>query len=104
MYVFLRSFSQVKICVRSEETSPLSTRASSIPSLHEESGAAEVYQTERQESVIVSKEESSTSVENSEMGTEENVEFCVADVRKRLKDNLHAPKKMFQRDPEDPSG
>ena len=30
-------------------------------------------------------------------------EFCVADVRRRL-DNLSAPKKIFKRDPEDPSG
>lgn len=32
------------------------------------------------------------------------VKFCVADVRKRLNDHLHTPKKMFHRDPEDPSG
>ena len=36
--------------------------------------------------------------------SEEIVQFCVADVRKRLNDHLYIPKKMFKRDPEDPSG
>ncbi len=31
-------------------------------------------------------------------------QFCVADVRKRLTDHLKTPRKMFKRDPEDPSG
>ena len=35
---------------------------------------------------------------------DEKVKFCVADVRKRLNDHLDTPKKMFHRDPEDPSG
>ena len=30
--------------------------------------------------------------------------FCVGDVRKRLTQHSSAPKKMFQRDPNDPSG
>lgn len=35
---------------------------------------------------------------------EEVEQFCVADVRRRLSDQLNTPKKMFRRDPEDPSG
>ncbi len=35
---------------------------------------------------------------------EEVVEFCVGDVRKRLSQHSTAPKKTYQRDPEDPSG
>ena len=35
---------------------------------------------------------------------EEVVEFCVGDVRKRLSQHSMAPKKTYQRDPEDPSG
>ena len=34
----------------------------------------------------------------------ETEQFCVADVRRRLADHLNTPKKMFSRDPEDPSG
>lgn len=30
--------------------------------------------------------------------------FCVGDVRKRLTQHSSAPRKMFQRDPNDPSG
>ena len=37
-------------------------------------------------------------------GEEEVVEFCVGDVRKRLSQHSMAPKKTYQRDPEDPSG
>lgn len=45
------------------------------------------------------------SVVNVEGGQADGkVKFCVADVRKRLNDHLHTPKKMFRRDPEDPSG
>ena len=35
---------------------------------------------------------------------EEQTDFCVGDVRKRLTQHSSAPKKMFQRDPNDPSG
>ena len=42
--------------------------------------------------------------EGDEPGEEELVEFCVGDVRKRLSQHSSAPKKTFQRDPEDPSG
>lgn len=35
---------------------------------------------------------------------EHDEQFCVADVRKRLTAHLNTPKKMFKRDPEDPSG
>ena len=35
---------------------------------------------------------------------EEQMAFCVGDVRKRLTQHSSAPKKMFQRDPNDPSG
>lgn len=35
---------------------------------------------------------------------EDVVEFCVGDVRKRLSQHSTAPKKTYQRDPEDPSG
>ena len=31
-------------------------------------------------------------------------DFCVGDVRKRLTQHSSAPRKMFQRDPNDPSG
>ena len=41
---------------------------------------------------------------NGKDSTEDIVQFCVADVRKRLNEHSHIPKKMFQRDPEDPSG
>jgi len=35
---------------------------------------------------------------------EEEVQFCVGDVRKRLSQHSIAPRKTYQRDPQDPSG
>lgn len=122
MYIHPRS----KIYVRSAETSPLSTRASSIPSLHEEGlslggrlprsspdGIQELSprrtgrqegsdgsESEREEGKVSSQNEVPMETEEEE----ERVQFCVADVRKRLKDHSHTPKKLFRRDPEDPSG
>lgn len=110
-----RSTNQVAITVCSEETSPFSSRASSVLSLHNPSSVGNHEVATRPELLaykeatlhgisgkkllahhVHSRDESSTD--------DDTVQFCVADVRKRLKDHLHVPKKMFQRDPEDPSG
>ena len=87
---------------QSEDISPLSTRASSIPSLYE------VVNADSRPELIPHQGDKPASEELGgvpmETDQEESEQFCVADVRKRLRDHLHAPKKMFRRDPEDPSG
>lgn len=131
-----RLSNHTKQCVRSVETSPVSTRTSSIPSLYELSDASE-FCSEQSKTSLDSKLESpphamategpsfqqnldapcfspskrpefKTSLPNllisSEVQDEERVQFRVADVRKRLNDHLYTPKKIFRRDPEDPSG
>lgn len=92
------------------DISPLSTRASSIPSLYEVVDAdnrpellprQSGKQADRHISDPSSEELGEVPMETDQ---EESEQFCVADVRKRLRDHLHAPKKMFGRDPDDPSG
>ena len=118
------------MCVDSGGTSPCLTCTSSMPSLNELSHSPDNQQviadldrvvessspkevTERNHNnsksnhsrhasetkCIVLPENHVGSVHN-----KEKVQFCVADVRKRLDDHLYMPKKMFSRDPEDPSG
>ena len=51
--------------------------------------------------------EAGESVESEGVGGEdgeEQIQFCVGDVRKRLSQHSVVPKKIFQRDPQDPSG
>ncbi len=112
------------MCVKSEETSPTSTRTSSMPSLNVLCDSSEVYNRSPQsrsrkleslsqhnkldgarskgDATSSSKTEDRNYVSTDE--DEEMARFCVADVRKRLISHLHTPKKLFSRDPEDPSG
>ena len=94
------------IAIQSEEPS-LSPRAFSIPSLHgvgdshlEYRGAQTLLPNQSKFQEDIETDQCIVRVENGQ----EKVNFCVADVRKRLREHLHTPKKMFLRDPEDPSG
>lgn len=55
---------------------------------------------------VLAVEATSSKVNNflTNLNDDEEVNFCVSDVRKRLKDHSHVPRKLFSRDPEDPSG
>ncbi len=119
------------MCVRSEGASPIYTRTSSSPSLNEiDSHPLEMNtnhsNTDKQLSVESSGSESclvkdrpgcvisedvevggAECVTSEGMGgadEDEVVQFCVGDVRKRLSQHSMAPKRTYQRDPEDPSG
>ncbi len=119
------------VCVRSEGASPTYTRTSSSPSLNEiDSSALEMNHlptsgVARCISMVApsatDKQLSTESTDSSEAescllkdkalisggGTnddDEVVQFCVGDVRKRLSQHSTAPKRTYQRDPEDPSG
>lgn len=84
-------------CLIKDRTSSKSTPASKSVRYNEE--AANVVDREYLSSTDTLGCESNETAEEEEM-----VEFCVGDVRKRLSQNSTAPKKTFQRDPEDPSG
>lgn len=96
------------VAIRSEEPS-LSPRAFSIPSLH---GVGDSHLESRGTRALLPNQskfrEDGDTLEDQcivRVGNDqEKVKFCVADVRKRLREHLHTPKKMFLRDPEDPSG
>lgn len=113
---FSRSPDQVKLCVSSEETSPFSTHASSIPSLHELSDDSVPAASRLNERATFRPQLTSDTSHEKRRETSLDhhlsldkqhtggIKFCVADVRKRLNDHMQTPKKMFNRDPEDPSG
>lgn len=131
LYHFISwSPSHKRMCVQSEDSSPHSTRISS-PSLPKKSVVSDAN-SQKSMGILDRELESRPAVEQLavrqsfqdderfpgvrmpltyvpgrhelQLQTAEVVQFCVADVRKRLNDHLGTPKKLFHRDPEDPSG
>lgn len=104
--IWYRSPTLTRAYVQSEETSPFSTRASSIPSLNElsDSPSVEAGWDRIEPGVLEQNISSGIHQSNENFATEDTVQFRVADVRKRLNNHSHTPKKMFNRDPDDPSG
>ena len=96
---------ELESCLIKDRTTCTTNRELSSQSSHCSSGGGERSLTDGYVLEASGASEDSGVNEGAEStNEEEQTAFCVGDVRKRLTQHSSAPRKMFQRDPNDPSG